>query len=95
MRDLKKNSVLVRLMPWMEVRGRLSKIESDKTSLYLEVDRELFVFRKELVKASLITEDFLRNAVGHDIAVLRTDMADKPVLIQLILAKKEIDFLDS
>ena len=92
MRDLKKNSFLVRLKPWMEVRGRLHKIESDKTYLYLKVDRRLFVFRKELVKASLLTEDFLRNVVGHDVAVLRTDMPDKPVLIQLLSAKKEIDF---
>ena len=84
MQALKKNSIHVHLKPWMEIRGKLQKIETDEHNLYLDIDRTHLVVRREVVEASLIENDLTKNKIGFDIAILRTDIPDKPILIRFI-----------
>ena len=71
------------LKPWMELIGNLNKISRDEHYLYLEIADKVLAFRKESDEALYIQEKLNIGYIGREIALLRTDMPEKPILIHV------------
>ena len=75
------------LESWMEIRGKLQKISEDDYHLFLAVDNKVLVIKKEFNETSYIMDNLKQNYLGKEIAILKTDIPDKPLLIQFISKK--------
>ena len=71
------------LEPWTEIKGKLLKISQDEQYFYLDFDGSILVLRKEFTE-SVFNEEDLSGFVGKEIAILRTDIPEKPLIVRLI-----------
>ena len=78
-----KDRNLVFLKPWMEITGKLTETFLIDDYLCLVVDDKILAFRRESNEAIelLDREDSL---IGKIIAILKTDIPDKPILIRTL-----------
>ena len=76
------------LEPWMEIVGKLQRLFIDDDYLYVEIDNNVLRFRKESDETSYLQRE-LDGLVGKQIAVLRTNMPEKPILVRL--GKRDAD----
>ena len=82
MTDLKNNERF-HLMPWTEIIGKLHGISRDDNYLFLEIDHKVIPFRRDSMEALYIQEK-IEVFMGKSIALLRTDIPDKPFLVRLV-----------
>ena len=75
------------LEQWMEIRGKLNKISKDDYCLYLNIDNKVLEFKKESTEASLIQNILDESCIGKEIAILKTDLQDKPIIIHFVSKK--------
>ena len=73
----------IKLDFWTEVVGELSKIFEDEIHLYLKLDNCVLSFKKGSREAEYIKEQCIKEFYRKVIAVLRTDIINKPILIRL------------
>ena len=71
------------LQIWMEIIGKLQGISRDDYYIYLEIDNKSIPFRRESREA-LYLKDKIDVFIGKSIALLRTDIPDKPILVRLV-----------
>jgi len=74
----------VHLEPWVEITGVLRSIETKKAFLHLEIADTVLSFEIESKEASCAQERINRNLIGRKIGILRTDIAEKPLVVRLI-----------
>jgi len=75
---------LIYLKPWMEIRGKLHKISEDDSHIYLSIGNKVIEFRKESDEGSYIKYKLNGDFVGKEIAILKTDIPKKPLIIRVI-----------
>ena len=75
------------LEQWMEIRGKLNKISENDYCLYLDIDNKVLEFKKESTEALLIQNILDESSIGKEIAILKTDLQDKPIIIHFISKK--------
>ena len=73
----------VYLEPWMEIVGELRSFSSDDRYICLEIDEKTLSYRKDSVEGLYIQEKLKESFIGKQIAVLRTNIPEKPILINL------------
>ena len=78
------NENLLFLESWMEIIGTLHKISEDDYFLYLGIDNKVLEFRKGSKQTLCILNRLDDSWIGQNIAILRTDLPDKPILIRRI-----------
>ena len=69
---------------WMEITGKLNKISKDAYYLYLDIDNKVLTFRKESKQASCIQNSIDASWIGKNVAILRTDIPQKPLVFRII-----------
>jgi len=69
---------------WTEIIGELQEISSDESFIYLKIGSKMLSFPKESDEASYVQTRLATNLIGRKIAMLRTDIPRKPLLIRLI-----------
>ena len=67
-----------RLEPWQEARGTLKKLDSEDD--YVVLDFGKFKISLDPIEVRTIS-DQLKGLVGQRLAILRTDLPDKPLLV--------------
>jgi len=67
----------------MEIIGKLRSLSSDDQYICLEIDGKALRYRKDSVEGSYIQEKLKEGFIGKQITVLRTNMPEKPILINL------------
>ena len=82
--DAFTNEKLLWLEPWMEIKGELRKISRDDSYLFVEIDGKTIAFRRDSTEASYIHDNLSNNSIGREIAILKTDLPEKPLVIRLI-----------
>jgi hypothetical protein len=81
----------VRLQPWEEIVGVLHSFENSKSGLCLKIGYTTLSFAAGSKEASCILEQINKNAIGREVAILRTDFPDKPILIRAITKSEEYE----
>ena len=69
---------------WVEIIGELLEISSDEYSIYLKIDNKVLSFLKESIEAKYLQQILDDSVIGRKIAVLRTDISEKPLFIRLV-----------
>ncbi len=70
--------------PWEEIIGKVNGFSSDDIDVWLKIDDHVLSFIGDSTEASCIKE-FLNEAfLGRVIAILKTDIPEKPIIIRLI-----------
>ena len=69
---------------WEEIIGKLNRSFNDDYYIYLEIDDQILRFRKGSKEATHIQRQLSEDLVEGAIAILRTDMPEKPILIHII-----------
>ena len=72
------------LEQWMEIRGKLNKISKDDYDLYLDIDNKVLAFKKESTEALIIQNRLDDSWIGKNVAILRTDIPQKPLVFRII-----------
>lgn len=69
-----------RLEPWQEARGMLKKL--DREDDYVVLDFGKFKVSLNPVEVRTISDQLNKGLVGRRLAILRTDLPDKPLLVR-------------
>jgi hypothetical protein len=85
MPDHKRNDTKdVYLSPWVEIIGVFHGLIVNKTAIRLNISDMIVTLPYDSVEAHYV-QDILTDAViDHTIAVLRTDLPDKPIFIRVV-----------
>ena len=82
------NVKAIYLLPWCEVIGIYRGLFTDDDYLYLKIDNKVLSFPKNSDEAIYLQERLDTKLVGRKIAVLRTDIHKKPLLVHLFDCSK-------
>jgi hypothetical protein len=74
----------VRLQPWEEIVGVLHSFENSRNELSLKIGYATLSFTAESKEASCILEQINKNTIGREVALLRTDKVENPLIARLI-----------
>jgi len=69
---------------WEEIIGKLYGSFNDDHYIYLKIDDQILRFRKGSKEATHIQRQLSEDLFGGTIALLRTDMPEKPILIHIV-----------
>jgi uncharacterized protein YihD (DUF1040 family) len=78
------------LRPWEEVIGLMRDISKSETEVELVIfvsslDREvIFSFPVDSLEAKIMSEKLSKNMNDRSIAILRTDLKDRPIVVRMI-----------
>jgi hypothetical protein len=72
------------LQPWEEIVGVLHSFENNRNELCLKIGYATLAFAAESKEASCILEQINENVIGREVALLRTDRVEKPLVARLI-----------
>jgi hypothetical protein len=69
-----------RLEPWEEARGMLKELDHEDDYVVLDFDK--FKIHLDPIEVRTICDQLNKGLVGRRIAILRTDLPDKPLLVR-------------
>ena len=72
------------IKPWKEITGKLNDFSSDEYGVSLKVGDQVIIFDRDSREAACITEFLDEDFRGKYIAILKTDIPEKPVIIRLV-----------
>ncbi|MFH0896898.1 MAG: hypothetical protein V1850_02470 [Candidatus Bathyarchaeota archaeon] len=72
------------LSVWSEVVGAFGGLSRDRAFTYVKIDGWLLTFHNESDEAIYVQERLDDNIIGRKIAILRTDILEKPILVRLV-----------
>jgi hypothetical protein len=72
----------IRLQEWEEIVGTFRGIVKEEFRLSILIDNSCMVFNDESTEAQIVEEKLNRTKSGEKIAILRTDIPEKPLVIR-------------
>lgn len=74
----------IKLNIWSEVVGTDDGLVIEENFTHLRINSSVISFPNGTKEATLVRQFFNENMVGRKIGVLRTDLADKPLLFRIV-----------
>jgi len=69
---------------WEEIIGKFGGISENDYFTFLKIGNKLLSFKKDSIETKYFQEKIKNNVLGKKIAVLKTDLPDKPFLVRII-----------
>jgi len=80
---------LLYLPVWQEIVGVFQGTSVDQHTIYVRINQRVLAFHNGSREATYARDRLTSIRVGTKIAILRTDLPNKPLLIRQILDEKE------
>jgi len=75
------------LKPWMEIIGILHSFEENNHCIHLEIGNSQLSFPQGSDEAAFLLRKFHSSYIGRVVSILRTDLPEKPILLQLVATR--------
>ena len=74
---------------WEEIVGKLHGVSNQNHYLYIEIGERVLSFQDNTEEETHVHNQDIRRLIGKTIAILQTDIPDKPILIRQICKRVE------
>ena len=74
---------VIRLREWEEIVGTFKGIEKDDFSINIILKDFKVAFNSDSTEAKIVEEALVEAIPGEKIAVIRTDILDKPIIVRI------------
>jgi hypothetical protein len=81
---LRQKNQSIHLPPWSELVGTFEGLSIDQDFIYVKVSESSLALQNESDEAAYVQKRLENSIVGRKIAILRTDMPGKPLLVRLV-----------
>lgn len=77
-------SKTLQLPLWSELVCTFNGLSANQHFTYIKTSRGLLAFRNGSVETTYVQEKLSKELIGHKIAILRTDIPEKPLVVRLV-----------